>query len=65
MVFGVGMPKLGLVVATALSVLIATLPAPHRGWMWQILLTLAVTALTVLLFSAGLRMTLPLWPRVP
>ena len=65
LIFGFGLPRLGLVGATAASVLVATLPAPRQGWLWRILLTAAVTALTVLVFSFGLRMTLPLWPRLP
>ncbi len=65
LVFGFGLHRFGLVGATAASVLIATLPAPRTGWAWRVLLAAVVTALTVLVFSFGLRMTLPLWPRLP
>ncbi|SFH32494.1 Tripartite tricarboxylate transporter TctB family protein [Palleronia marisminoris] len=64
-IFGLGLSRLGLVGATAASVLVASLPAPQPGWTWRMVLTLAVTLLTVLVFSFGLRMTLPLWPRLP
>ena len=64
LIFGLGLMRLGLVGATAASVLVATLPAPHPGWRWRIVLAVAVTALTVLVFSLGLRMTIPLWPRL-
>ncbi|SPJ22591.1 tripartite tricarboxylate transporter TctB family protein [Palleronia abyssalis] len=64
-IFGLGLSRLGLVAATALSVLIATLPAPFAGWGWRIALTVIVPALTVVIFSFGLQMTLPLWPRLP
>ena len=64
LIFGFGLSRFGLVGATAASVLVATLPAPRPGWMWRVLLTAAVSALTVLVFSFGLRMTLPLWPRL-
>lgn len=62
LVFGFRLAPLGLVGATAASVLLATLPAPRRGWTWRLLLTVAVIALAVLVFSFGLRMTLALWP---
>ena len=65
LIFGFGLPHLGLVGATAGLVLVATLPAPHAGWAWRLVLAAAVTALTVLVFSFGLRMSLPLWPRLP
>lgn len=65
LIFGFGLRPLGLVGATAASVLVASLAAPMTGWTWRVVLTLAITALTVLVFSLGLRMTLPLWPRLP
>lgn len=65
LIFGFGLRYLGLAGATFASVLVASLAAPHPGWTWRIALALAVTALTVLVFSYGLRMTLPLWPRLP
>ncbi|WP_375263179.1 tripartite tricarboxylate transporter TctB family protein [Palleronia sp.] len=64
-IFGAGLSHVGLVGATGSAVIVATLPAPHSGLTWRIVLTAAVTALTVLVFSFGLRMTLPLWPRLP
>lgn len=63
LIFGFGLSRFGLVGATAASVLVATVPAPRPGWLWRVLLTAAVTGLTVVVFSFGLRMTLPLWPR--
>lgn len=64
LIFGLGLSRLGLAGATALSVLVASIPAPRAGWRWRIVLCLAVAALTVLVFSVGLRMTLPVWPRL-
>ncbi|WOI56820.1 tripartite tricarboxylate transporter TctB family protein [Palleronia sp. LCG004] len=63
LVFGLGLRPLGLVVASFAGVVVATLPAPRRGWVWRICLAVVVTALTVLIFRAGLQMSLPLWPR--
>lgn len=64
LVFAIGLSRLGLAGATAATVLVATLPAPREGWLWRVLLAATVTTLTVLVFSLGLRMTLPLWPRL-
>jgi hypothetical protein len=65
LIFGLGLTRLGLVPATAIATLIASLPAPQPGWVWRAGLVVAVTALTVLVFHLGLRMTIPLWPRLP
>ncbi|MRX50855.1 tripartite tricarboxylate transporter TctB family protein [Paracoccus sp. S-4012] len=61
-VFGLGLERFGLIPTTAAAVLIATLPAPRSGLVWRIGVTLAVTAIAWAIFSAGLRMTVPLWP---
>jgi len=63
-IFGLGLSPLGLAGATALSVLVATLPAPRRGWRWRVILSLGIAGLVVLVFSLGLQMTLPVWPRL-
>lgn len=65
LIFALGLPWLGLAGATATAVLVATLAAPRKGWVWRIVLAVAVTALTLLVFNLGLRMTLPVWPRLP
>lgn len=65
LIFALGLPWLGLAGATAAAVLVATLPAPRKGWVWRIVLAVAVTAVTLLVFNVGLRMTLPVWPRLP
>ena len=61
--FGLALPRMGLVGSSFVAVLIATLPAQRKGWLWRGLLALSITAITVLVFHLGLRMTLPLWPR--
>lgn len=63
LLFGLGLRWLGLVGVTFAAVLVATLPAPRPGWRWRGGLALGITALVVLVFHLGLRMTLPLWPR--
>lgn len=62
LVFALLMNRAGLIPATALSVLIATLPAPQRGWVWRPVLAVVVTVMTWAIFSAGLGMTIPLFP---
>jgi len=65
LIFGLGLFYRGLAGATAAAVLVATLPAPRPGWRWRVALAIVVAALTVIVFSIGLQMTLPLWPRLP
>ncbi len=64
LVFGLGLYRLGLVGATLAAVLVASIPAPRKGWVWRLVLAGVITVLTVTVFSIGLRMTLPLWPRL-
>ena len=64
LIFALGLSRLGLAATTAVTVLVATIAAPRKGLVWRLVLATAVTVLTVLVFSYGLRMTLPLWPRL-
>ncbi|MFC0198869.1 tripartite tricarboxylate transporter TctB family protein [Paracoccus rhizosphaerae] len=63
LVFGLLLNRAGLVPTTALTVLIASAVAPRRGIVWRLVLTIAVTALTWVLFIGGLDMPIPAWPR--
>ena len=65
LIFGLGMNRLGILLACFAAVLIASIPAPHKGWRWRILLAICVTALVWLVFIAGLRMSIPVFPRLP
>lgn len=62
LIFAAGLDRVGLVLVTPASVLIATLAAPDRRIGWRIGLALVVTALSVAVFALGLKMTIPLWP---
>lgn len=64
LIFALGLYRLGLAGATLSAVLVATIPAPRPGWAWRLVLAAAVTLLVIMVFSVGLRMTLPLWPRL-
>lgn len=62
LIFGLGMARLGLVPATVLAVLVASVPAPHGGIAWRLVLAGVVSLLTWLVFSVGLRLSIPVWP---
>ncbi|MFD1796355.1 tripartite tricarboxylate transporter TctB family protein [Paracoccus aurantiacus] len=63
LIFGLGMGRLGVALACFLAVIVASVPAPHGGWLWRVLLAVAVTLLVWVVFILGLRMGLPVWPR--
>lgn len=60
--FGLLLERLGVLLTTAATVLIATTVAPRPGLGWRLALTLAVTALVWLVFVRGLSMSLPVLP---
>ncbi|WP_265502020.1 tripartite tricarboxylate transporter TctB family protein [Paracoccus beibuensis] len=63
LIFGLLLNRAGLVPTTALTVLTASAVAPRPGIIWRLVLTVAVTALTWVLFIGGLDMPIPAWPR--
>lgn len=62
LIFGLGLTRMGLVPATALAVLVASAPAPQGGVTWRLVLAAAISLLTWLVFSVGLRLSIPVWP---
>jgi hypothetical protein len=62
LVFGLLLDRLGILLTSALTVLIASAVAPRRGIGWRLALTVAVMALVWLVFVRGLNMSLPVWP---
>lgn len=62
LIFGTGMHRIGLVPATAAAVLIASLPAPHGGVLWRLVLAAVISAITWAVFSVGLKLSIPVWP---
>lgn len=64
LIFALGLERLGLVAATFAAALTASVAAPRAGVLWRLALALAITGIAVLIFHAGLAMSLPLWPRV-
>lgn len=62
LVFGLLLDRLGVLLTTALTVLIASSVAPRRGLGWRLVLSVVVTALVWVVFVRGLNMSLPVWP---
>ncbi|MDB6176993.1 tripartite tricarboxylate transporter TctB family protein [Paracoccus sp. Z330] len=63
-IFALLMPRLGVVIATALASLTSSAVAPRQGVLWRLVLCVAVTFLTWLVFVVALDMTIPVWPKV-
>ncbi|WP_313135883.1 tripartite tricarboxylate transporter TctB family protein [Paracoccus jeotgali] len=62
-IFALGVERLGLVLTTFVSVLVASAAAPRGGILWRLLLGCGVCVIAVGVFHLALAMNLPLWPR--
>lgn len=60
-VFAVSLRTLGLVAATALTVIIGSLADRETTWRLRLIMAVVITIFTVLIFQVGLGMVLPLW----
>jgi len=60
--FGVALPKLGLVVASMLLVVVSRLAAPGFRWLEVLVFGAALTALCSAVFVWGLKVPMLLWP---
>lgn len=60
-VFALALPKAGLIVATVLSVIAASIPS-KSSWKTRLILAVSIAALTYVVFLFGLGMVLPVWP---
>jgi hypothetical protein len=63
LLFGLLLNRIGLMGATAITVLVASSVAPRKGIIWRLVLTVVVTALIWVLFILGLNMSIPVWPQ--
>lgn len=61
-VFALTLKVLGLMVATVLVVIIASLADNDTRWKGRLIIALGVAAITYLVFIVGLSMVLPVWP---
>jgi hypothetical protein len=60
--YGVTLPKMGLVVASMLLVIISRLAAPGFRWVEVTVFGAILTLGCVLVFVVGLKMPVPIWP---
>jgi len=60
--YGVTLPRLGLVVASMLLVIISRLAAPGFRWVEVTIFGAILTLGCVLVFVVGLKMPVPIWP---
>jgi len=60
--FALTLKVLGLILATALAVMISSLADNETRWKGRILLVIGVAAVTYLVFGFALGMVLPAWP---
>ncbi|WP_439115082.1 tripartite tricarboxylate transporter TctB family protein [Hydrogenophaga sp.] len=63
--FALTLKVLGLIVATMLSVVLATLADNNTRWKGRLMIAVGVAAITYLVFGLGLSMILPIWPWSP
>ncbi|MCU0762044.1 MAG: tripartite tricarboxylate transporter TctB family protein [Hydrogenophaga sp.] len=60
--FALTLKVIGLILATALAVVISSMADNDTSWKGRILLAVGVSALTYLVFGFALGMVLPAWP---
>ena len=60
--FSLLLDKLGLVLTSALMIILSSMPAVGMGWKERIILAVVVALITYLIFSFGLGMVIPVWP---
>ncbi len=60
-IFALALTKLGLIVATILSVIAASIPS-KSSWKTRLILSVCIALLTYVVFLFGLGMVLPVWP---
>ncbi|MDO9569609.1 MAG: tripartite tricarboxylate transporter TctB family protein, partial [Hydrogenophaga sp.] len=63
--FALTLKVLGLILATMLSVVLATLADNDTRWKGRLMIAVGVAAVTYLVFGLGLSMILPIWPWSP
>jgi hypothetical protein len=62
--FGFALPRLGLVLAVPLLILVASLAGDRIRWPEVLLLGAVLTLMSCLVFVLGLNLAIPLWPGV-
>lgn len=60
--FGAALPRLGMVITVPILILIASLAGDEFKWKGVIVAAIVLTAFSWLIFVAGLKLTIPVWP---
>lgn len=60
--FGLALPRLGLVISLPLLVIVAALAGDEFKWKDAILNSVLLTLFSWLIFIVGLKLTIPIWP---
>jgi len=61
-VFALAAPKLGLIVATILLIVVSSTASHEFRWKEAVISSLALSAATLVVFVYGLKLQLPTWP---
>ncbi len=62
--FALAAPKLGLVVATVLLILISSTADQEYRWKESMIASVIIAAFAYLTFSVGLKLQIPVWPAI-
>jgi hypothetical protein len=61
-VFGIALPRLGMIVTIPILIIISSLAGTEFKWKGVLIAAVVLTAFSWLIFVAGLKLTIPLWP---
>ncbi|MBA3591363.1 tripartite tricarboxylate transporter TctB family protein [Methylibium sp.] len=61
-VFGLALPRLGMVVSLPILIILSALAGEEFHWLSAIIMSIALTVLSWAVFIKGLGLTIPLWP---
>lgn len=61
-VFGLALPRLGMVVSLPILIILSALAGEEFHWGSAIIMSIALTVLSWAVFIKGLGLTIPLWP---
>ena len=61
-VFGVALPRLGMVITVPILIVISSFAGDEFKWKGVAINAVVLTAFSWLIFVAGLKLTIPLWP---
>jgi hypothetical protein len=61
-VFGFGLPRLGMFISLPLLVLMSAYASEEHTWLGSLINAVVLTAMSWAVFVLGLKLTIPLWP---